>query len=132
MNVNLNALKQYKNVGLSAAVQTASPQQLITMLFDGALTALAQAKGSIERSDIQSRSTQLNKANDIILGLKDFLDLEKGGEIAANLDALYDYMVRTTSQANRDNDADKVQEVMNLLLEVKSGWTQMDVPASSD
>lgn len=129
MNVNLNALKQYKSVGLSTAVQTASPQQLITMLFDGALTALAKAKGSIERKDIQGRADQLNKASDIILGLKDFLDLEKGGDIAENLDALYDYIVRTISKANRENDAETVQEVMNLLLEIKSGWTQMDVPA---
>ena len=129
MSVNLNALKQYKNVGLAAAVQTASPRELIRMLLDGALTALATAKGSIERNDIQDRTQQLNKANDIILGLKDFLDLEQGGEIAANLDALYDYMVRSVMQANRNNDADKVQEVMSLLLEIKAGWTQMDVPA---
>lgn len=129
MNANRNAMKQYKNVGHAAAVETASPQQLITMLFDGALTALATAKGAIERKDIQGRAVQLNKANDIILGLKDFLDMEKGGEIAANLDALYDYMVRTVSQANRESDAEKVQEVINLLLEVKSGWTQMEVPA---
>jgi len=129
MSVNLNALKQYKSVGHAAAVQTASPHQLIVMLFDGALTALATAKGSIERKDIQGRARQLNKANDIILGLKDFLDHEKGGEIAANLDALYDYMVRTVSQANRESDVEKVQEVINLLLEVKAGWTQMDVPA---
>ena len=129
MSVNLNALKQYKSVGLGATVQTASPQHLITMLFDGALTALAKAKGSIERKDIQGRAEQLNKANDIILGLKDFLDHEKGGEIAENLDALYDYMVRTVSQANRESNAEKVQEVMGLLLEVKAGWTQMEVPA---
>ncbi len=129
MSVNLNALKQYKNVGLAAAVQTASPRELIRMLLDGALTALATAKGSIERNDIQGRTQQLNKANDIILGLKDFLDMEKGGEIAENLDALYDYMVRTVMQANRNSDAEKVQEVMSLLLEIKTGWTQMDVPA---
>jgi len=129
MSVNLNALNKYKSVGLSSSVHAASPQQLITMLLDGALTALAKAKGSIERKDIQGRSEQLNKANDIILGLKDFLDMEQGGEIAENLDALYDYMVRTVMQANRESDAEKVQEVMSLLLEVKSGWTQMEVPA---
>ncbi len=129
MSVNLNALKQYKSVGHTAAAQTASPHQLIVMLFDGALTALATAKGFIERKDIQGRSKQLNKASDIILGLRDFLDHEKGGEIAANLDALYDYMVRAISQANRDSDADKVQEVINLLLEVRSGWVEMEKPA---
>ncbi|WP_299205325.1 flagellar export chaperone FliS [uncultured Amphritea sp.] len=129
MSVNLNALKQYKSVGHAAAVQTASPHQLIVMLFDGALTALATAKGFIERKDIQGRGKQLNKASDIILGLKDFLDHEQGGEIATNLDALYDYMVRTISQANRNSDAEKVQEVINLLLEVKAGWVEMQKPA---
>lgn len=125
MSVNLTALKQYKSVDLRAAVEMASPQELITLLFDGALSALAKAKGSMERNDISGRTSQINKANDIILGLKDFLDHEQGGEVAANLDALYDYMVRTLVQANRANDLDKVQEVMGLLLEVKGGWAQM-------
>lgn len=125
MSVNLTALKQYKSVDLRAAVEMASPQELITLLFDGALSALAKAKGSMERNDISGRTSQINKANDIILGLKDFLDHEQGGEVAANLDALYDYMVRTLVQANRANDLEKVQEVMGLLLEVKGGWAQM-------
>jgi flagellar protein FliS len=127
MSVNLSALKQYKSVDLRASVEMASPKELIGMLLDGALTALAKSKGAIERKDIGERTLQLNKANDIILGLKDFLDHEKGGEIASNLDALYDYMVRTLIQANRNNDQEKVQEVMNLLLEVKSGWSAMEI-----
>lgn len=126
MSVNLSALKQYQSVDLRAAVETASPKELIGMLMDGALKSLATAKGAIERTDIELRTAQLNKANDIILGLKDFLDHEKGGEIAENLDALYDYMVRTLVQANRDNDGVKVQEVMDLMLQVKSGWSEME------
>ncbi len=129
MSINQSALKQYQSVDLRATTATASPKELITMLFDGALKAMATAKGAIERKDIQERTTQLNKANNIILGLRDFLDQEKGGEIAANLDALYDYMIRTLLQANRNNDADKVQEVIGLMLEIKSGWVGMEVPA---
>ncbi|WP_028471174.1 flagellar export chaperone FliS [Neptunomonas japonica] len=129
MSINLNAMKQYQSVDLRSAVETASPKELISMLVDGALTAMAKAKGAIERKNISMRTEQLNKANDIILGLKDFLDHEQGGEIAANLDALYDYMVRTLMQANRSNDEAKVQEVMNLMLQVKSGWNAMEVPA---
>jgi flagellar protein FliS len=129
MSINLNAMKQYQSVDLRAAVETASPKELISMLVDGALTAMAKAKGAIERKDISMRTEQLNKANDIILGLKDFLDHEKGGDIATNLDALYDYMVRTLMQANRSNDGTKVQEVMNLMLQVKTGWNGMEVPA---
>ena len=129
MSVNMNALKQYKSVDLRAAVETASPKELISMLVDGALTAMAKAMGAIERKDISTRTEQLNKANDIILGLKDFLDHEQGGEIAANLDALYDYMVRTLILANRNNDEAKVQEVISLMLQIKSGWNGMEVPA---
>lgn len=129
MSINMNALKQYKSVDLRAAVETASPKELISMLVDGALTAMAKAMGAIERKDISTRTEQLNKANDIILGLKDFLDHEKGGEIATNLDALYDYMVRTLMQANRNNDEAKVQEIMSLMLQIKSGWNGMEVPA---
>ncbi|SIS46844.1 flagellar export chaperone FliS [Neptunomonas antarctica] len=128
MSINLNAMKQYKSVDLRATVATASPKELISMLVDGALMAMAKAKGAIERKDISTRTEQLNKANDIILGLKDFLDHDKGGEVASNLDALYDYMVRTLMQANRSNDAVKVQEVMNLMLQIKSGWNAMEVP----
>ena len=125
----MNALKQYKSVDLRAAVETASPKELISMLVDGALTAMAKATGAIARKDISMRTEQLNKANDIILGLKDFLDHEKGGEIATNLDALYDYMVRTLMQANRSNDEAKVQEIMALMLQIKSGWNGMQLPA---
>ena len=129
MSANMNALKQYKSVDLRAAVETASPKELISMLVDGALTAMAKAMGAIERKDISTRTEQLNKANDIILGLKDFLDHEQGGEIAANLDALYDYMVRALILANRNNDEAKVQEVISLMLQIKSGWNGMEVPA---
>jgi len=125
MSVNLSALRQYKNVDLQATVATASPHKLIQMLFDGALDALAQSKGAIERKDIELRTQRLNKATGIVLGLRDSLDLEKGGEVAENLDALYDYIIRGIVQANREDSGDKVQELMNLLVEIKMGWEQM-------
>lgn len=125
MQVNLNALKQYQSVDLRATVETASPHKLISMLLDGALGALAKAKGSIERKDIEERTRHLNKATEIVVGLKGSLDLEQGGEVAANLDGLYDYMLRSVVEANRNNDAEKVQEIMNLMLEIKQGWSEM-------
>lgn len=125
MSVNLNALKQYQSVDLRATIETASPHKLISMLLDGALGALAKAKGSIERNAIEERTQHLNKATEIVVGLKGSLDLEQGGEVAANLDALYDYMLRSIMNANRENDAEKIQEVMNLMLEIKQGWAEM-------
>lgn len=125
MSVNLTAMNQYKTVDLRSAVASASPHQLIVMLYDGALTALASAKGCVERKDIEGRAKQLNKANSIVMGLQDFLDLDKGGEIAENLNALYDYIVRGIIEANRIQSADKIQELINLLLDLKQGWIGM-------
>jgi flagellar protein FliS len=125
MSVNLTAMNQYKTVDLRSAVASASPHQLIAMLYDGALTALATAKGCIERKDIENRSKNLNKANSIVLGLRDFLNLEEGGEMAESLDALYEYMTRAIMQANLDQDPQKVQEVIDLLLQLKIGWSGM-------
>jgi len=121
----MTAMNQYKTVDVSSAVASASPHQLITMLLDGALTSLASAKGCIVRKDIQERAKQLNKANAIILALHDYLDMEKGGEIADNLSGLYSYIVLGIIEANRDQSADKLQELIALLLEVKHGWIAM-------
>lgn len=125
MSVNLNALKQYQSVDLRATVETASPHKLISMLLDGVLGSLAKAKGAIERESIEERTQHLNKASEIVVGLKGSLDLEQGGEVAANLDGLYDYMLRSIMTANRQNDAEKVQEIMDLMLEIKQGWAEM-------
>lgn len=125
MSVNLNALKQYQSVDLRATVETASPHKLISMLLDGALGSLAKAKGAIERESIEERTQHLNKASEIVVGLKGSLDLEQGGEVAANLDGLYDYMLRSIMTANSQNDAEKVQEIMDLMLEIKQGWAEM-------
>jgi len=125
MSVNLNALKQYQSVDLRATIETASPHKLISMLLDGALGSLAKAKGSMEREDIQERTRHLNKASEIVVGLKGSLDLEQGGEVAANLNALYDYMISGIMTANRNSDVEKVQELMNLMLEIKQGWSEM-------
>ncbi len=125
MSGNLNALKQYQSVDLRATIETASPHKLISMLLDGALGALAKAKGACERKSIEERTSHLNKATEIITGLKGSLDLDKGGEVAGNLDALYDYMLGGVFQANRSNDPEKIQEVMNIILEIKQGWSEM-------
>lgn len=125
MSVNLNALKQYQSVDLRATVETASPHKLISMLLEGALGSLAKAKGAMERANIEERTANLNKVSEIILGLKGSLDMEQGGEVASNLNALYDYMIQCIIAANRNNDVDKVQEVMNLMLEIKQGWSEM-------
>lgn len=118
----MRAMKQYQNVGLQSAVFEASPHRLIQMLMHGGLERIAQAKGAIERDQSADRGALIGKAISIIGGLREPLDHEVGGELSQNLDQLYEYMITRLMEANRDNDAGKLDEVAGLLREIKSGW----------
>lgn len=123
---NTNPLAAYRKIETDVAVETASPHQLILMLFDGAIAAIAFAKTELLAGRIESKGLSISKAIDIIAnGLKVSLELEAGGEIAKNLDALYDYMVRRLIQANRKNQVAALDEVVSLLQEIRSAWTEI-------
>jgi flagellar protein FliS len=80
------------------------------------------AKARIQAKDFEGKGKLISKAIEIIGGLRGFLDFEKGGDLALRLEALYDYMERTLFDANRNNDAQKLDEVANLLRSIKDGW----------
>lgn len=115
-------LAQYQQVNRHSAVEGASPHRLVQMLMEGSLQRLAEAKGAIQRKDISSRGEALSKAIAIIGGLRDSLNVEKGGQLAENLDNLYDYMSRELIQANQRGDTSKIDEIAELMRTVKSGW----------
>lgn len=116
------ALKQYANVSKRTGIEDATPHQLIMMLYDAALDNLMTAIGCIERKDFAGKGQTLGKAITIIGGLQGFLDLEKGGEVARNLDRLYDYMGVRLYDATLKNDIAAVNEVVGLLKTVREGW----------
>lgn len=118
-------LKQYQDVDIKATLATASPHKQIDMLFEGTLKFLVNAKVAIQNGSIEERSLQLNKVSDIIFALRDYLDLEAGGEVAQNLDALYEYIIRSIAQANRENSIEKCDEIMGLIVEIRTGWQSM-------
>jgi flagellar protein FliS len=117
-----SALQQYQRIKISAPVEGASPHRLIQMLFEGALEQLSSAKGHLQRGAIAPKGEQIGKAISIIGGLRDGLNVEAGGELANKLDALYDYMQRRLLLANLNSDPAILDEVANLLREVKAGW----------
>jgi flagellar protein FliS len=117
-----NALQQYQNVGVNSGLENATPHRLIQMLMEGALDKMSIAKGHMERKEYDRKSHFLSWSITVINGLKASLDMESGGEISANLDDLYDYMIRRLMVANATNDTAIVDEVLSLLLEVKSAW----------
>jgi flagellar protein FliS len=113
---------QYRKVGVHSHVENASPHKLILMLLDGALAKIRLAKGLMEQRQNAAKGEQIGWALSIIEGLKGSLDLAGGGEIAANLDALYDYAMRRLVEANLDNNPETLDEVARLLSEVRAGW----------
>ncbi len=117
-----SALKQYQSVNIEAQVMDASPHRLIQLLMEGGLTRLAQARGAMERGEIAHKGELLGKAIAIVAGLRDGLNFDAGGEIAANLDRLYGYMIRRLTEANLKNDPAMIEEVSGLLREIKTGW----------
>ncbi|MDR3298940.1 MAG: flagellar export chaperone FliS [Candidatus Accumulibacter sp.] len=118
-----NPIGAYSDVGVGAAVSTASPHQLIVLLFEGAEQAVIVARSGIEAGDVPKKGSAITKAIDIILnGLRASLNLEEGGDLAQNLFALYDYMSRRLLHANLHNDIAALDEVLRLLNEIHGAW----------
>jgi flagellar secretion chaperone FliS len=116
------ALNQYRDAGARAEVSDANPHRLIQLLFEGALERIAMARGAMQQGEVAVKGERIGKAIGIIEGLRAHLDLEKGGDVAANLESLYEYMSRRLTEANLHNDVGALDEVANLLREVKAGW----------
>jgi flagellar secretion chaperone FliS len=118
------ALKQYRQLGIESEVNTASSHRLIQMLFEGAISKLATAQGALERKDLATKGEALSAAIGIIGGLRGSLDMSTG-EIAENLDRLYEYMNIRLLDAGLHNDLQKIAEVSQLLKTLKSGWDEI-------
>lgn len=119
------ALNQYKKMGTHVAAESADPHELIQMLLDGAVERINRAKYHIQNNEVKEKGEQISKTISILDGLKVSLDMEKGGEIAANLEALYDYMQRQLLMANVENKPENLDEVLSLLNEIRTGWAQI-------
>ncbi|AXF64135.1 MULTISPECIES: flagellar export chaperone FliS [unclassified Leclercia] len=115
----------YAKIEVESAVMSASQQQLIIMLFDGALSALVRARLFLQDGNIPAKGQALSKAINIIEnGLKLGLDEDNGDELTQNLIGLYAYMVRRLLQANVRNDVNAIEEVENLLRNIADGWKE--------
>ena len=121
-----NRISQYRQVGVQTGVEAASPHKLIKLLIEGAIEKVQLARGYLERQDVQRKCETVSWAMQIIDGLRGSLDMKAGGDIAANLDALYDYMLRRLLEANLRNDVAAFDEVVKLLNELRAGWNSIN------
>lgn len=121
-----SAVQAYARVGIETGVASASPHQLIVMLFEGALLAISTAKLQMQQNQIAEKGLSISRAIDIIsCGLKASLDPTSGGDLTEKLDALYDYMCNRLLYANLKNSEAALDEVARLLGEIKNAWEQI-------
>lgn len=125
-SVSSRSAAAYKRASIEASVDMADPHQLVNLLFEALQRAIGGAKLALQAGDVPAKCKQIGNAVSILEeGLKAPLDLEKGGEIASNLDALYSYCVQRLVQANARNDVAALDEVARLIEPVASGWKQI-------
>lgn len=125
-------IKAYKSVGIKDDLAVADPHRVIQLLMQGCLEKMAFAKGCMERKDFAGKSAGISRAMSIITALQGSLDMEQGKEISENLFALYDFMINHLTLASRDNSPAKVDEVIELMLSIKSAWDQIPVSAREE
>jgi len=119
-------LSAYKQVDLISRVEGASPHRLIQMLYEAAIASVAEAKGALVREDVAARGIHITKAMTVLAGLRDNLNYEVEGQLPYDLDRLYDYMQRRLHEAHRSGDVRPLDEVLELLKTVKSGWDDIE------
>ena len=125
------SFRGYKTV----ATQTASPGQLVVMLYDGAIRFLERALTGFQYDDPKDFNETINnnviRAQDIISELNDSLDLARGGELARTLRSLYNYMDNQLTHSNADKSQDGIRDVINRLSTLRDAWSEMLVQRGS-
>jgi flagellar protein FliS len=115
--VMVNPYQQYKE----NAILTASPEELVLMLYNGIIRFIEEAKGTIEKKDYMAANNSIQRAQDIITEL--MLTLDMNYDISKNLYSLYDYMLRRLIDANVKKDVTILEEVKGFAIELRDTWS---------
>jgi flagellar protein FliS len=116
-----NGTNAYQQV----SVFTADPVKLVIMCYDGAISSLRLAKEHYQEKNFEDKAKALQKAHNILTELDAALDLEKGGSVAVNLRALYQYMIRRLIEGDLKRDLTVFDEVIRMLDELGSAWREI-------
>jgi len=117
---------QFAQAYQRAQAETASPIQLVIMLYDGAIRFLSLAREKMDARDLEARHTYLLKAQRVIAELLSSLDREKGGEVAENLGRLYYFMLQELVEANLKDQPQPIDTVIGMLRELRSSWAEVE------
>ncbi|UUM32305.1 flagellar export chaperone FliS [Vibrio japonicus] len=112
----------YQQVDLDAQAASANPHQLVVMLIDGLLDEIERIRGHLAAGRLAEKGASINKCMNILIGLSSALDDENGGEIATNLQQLYDFCQVELYYASTQNDADRLTNVERVMGNIREGW----------
>ncbi len=125
MRLQFKAMESYGSDNLASQASVANNVALIQMLFDGLVDSLVAAQGHLAHGAIQEKGKCVARASRIVIGLQGSLDFAKGGELAQNLNDLYNYVTRRLIFANAHNDMAVLQEIHGLMTEIRSAWQEV-------
>ena len=126
-----HGVDQYRTVERVGAVAGADKLRLVQLMMQGAKDRIAHAKGHIQRGEVSKKGEQIGRAIQLIDGLRASLDRDEGADIATNLERLYDYMIRRLLEANVTGDVALLDEIADLIGEVKSAWDELTAQAQA-
>ena len=117
-------ISEYQSVAMTTT-ETRDPHELVKLLFIGLTDRIAMARAALEKGDRAARAIAVTKAQKILFGLRDSLDFKAGGELAVNLDSLYDYCLRRLTKAHASEDDEIFEEVMELMVSIRDAWKEI-------
>lgn len=111
---------------MESRLTPSSKEEIALMLYDGAIVFLRSALNEmVRKNNLLGKAHLIEKTVNILDYMKSALDMDKGKEIAANLDRLYEYMMVQLTEANLKNDSKKIEAVIAILLDIRDGWSQI-------
>jgi flagellar protein FliS len=115
-------LQQYRRT----SVESATPLQLIVMLYDGALRFIEQGKQAMDRRAVEEQNASLQKAQKIVAELMSSLDMDQGGEVATNLLSLYTFTYNRLIEGNCEDDPQKLDQAGEVLRQLRESWSKLE------
>ncbi len=119
-------LHLYRQQQVQHEVDQASPVKLILLLYDREVFLLRLALVKLKEGDVAKKGEAILKATDILSEFKAILNLEEGGDLAAQLDNLYTFMVQQLTVANHENNPEPITAVLKIVEELREGWRELE------
>jgi len=131
MHTACRLAEQYRRVDVSGRLTDAGPHKQVSLLLEAVCSYIRRAQVCLENGSEPARKGQaISQACTVIAHLSSALDFAAGGEIASNLAALYDYLLRRLTWANAHNDVSALQEALTLLSDIESAWNALPAKLS--